>query len=93
MSSPSGAGGVASRALLRATAFLLLWLVLAGADPAGRVEATWVDRKARKGTGPSDHAPVIVDLDEAPDGDIGPIVPPPSAAVPKRGAVKLPQST
>ncbi|MCU1666420.1 MAG: exodeoxyribonuclease Xth [Pseudonocardia sp.] len=53
-------------------------LVLAGADPAGRVEATWVDRKARKGTGPSDHAPVIVDLDSAPDGDIGPVVPPPS---------------
>jgi exodeoxyribonuclease-3 len=53
-------------------------LVLAGADPAGRVAATWVDRKARKGTGPSDHAPVIVDLDTAPDGDIGPVVPPPS---------------
>lgn len=29
--------------------------------------------------GPSDHAPVFVDLDEAPDGDIGPVVPPPSA--------------
>ena len=50
-------------------------LVLAGADPAGRVAAAWVDRKARKGTGPSDHAPVIVDLDTAPDGDIGPVVP------------------
>ena len=46
---------------------------------AGRVRAAWVDRQARKGTGPSDHAPVIVDLDEAPDGDIGPVVPPPSA--------------
>ena len=53
-------------------------LVLAGADPAGRVAAAWVDRKARKGSGPSDHAPVIIDLDEAPDGDIGPVVPPPS---------------
>ncbi|WP_372452551.1 exodeoxyribonuclease III [Pseudonocardia nigra] len=53
-------------------------LVLAGADPAGRVAAAWVDRKARKGKGPSDHAPVIVDLDTAPDGDIGPVVPPPS---------------
>jgi exodeoxyribonuclease III len=53
-------------------------LVLAGADPAGRVAAAWVDRKARKGSGPSDHAPVIVDLDEALDGDIGPVVPPPS---------------
>ncbi|WP_141281563.1 exodeoxyribonuclease III [Pseudonocardia hydrocarbonoxydans] len=54
-------------------------LVLAGADPAGRVRAAWVDRHARKGKGPSDHAPVIVDLDTAPDGDIGPVVPPPSA--------------
>ena len=53
-------------------------LVLAGSDPAGRVSAAWVDRKARKGSGPSDHAPVIIDLDEAPDGDIGPVVPPPS---------------
>ncbi|GAA3221908.1 exodeoxyribonuclease III [Pseudonocardia petroleophila] len=53
-------------------------LVLAGADPAGRVAAAWVDRQARKGSGPSDHAPVIMDLDTAPDGDIGPVVPPPS---------------
>jgi exodeoxyribonuclease III len=53
-------------------------LVLAGADPAGRVRAAWIDRKARKGSGPSDHAPVMIDLDEAPDGDIGPVVPPPS---------------
>jgi exodeoxyribonuclease-3 len=51
-----------------------------------------VDRQARKGTLPSDHAPVIIDLDEAPDGDIGPVVPPPSAPVPRRGAFKLPQS-
>ncbi|MFI9557359.1 exodeoxyribonuclease III [Nonomuraea endophytica] len=67
-------------------------LVLASGPVAGRVRAAWVDRHARKGTGPSDHAPVIVDLDEAPDGDIGPVVPPPSAPVPKRGSVKLPQS-
>jgi exodeoxyribonuclease-3 len=53
-------------------------LVLCGADPAGRTKAAWIDRKARKGSGPSDHAPVVVDLDEAPDGDIGPVVPPPS---------------
>lgn len=53
-------------------------LVLCGADPAGRTKAAWIDRKARKGSGPSDHAPVMVDLDEAPDGDIGPVVPPPS---------------
>jgi exodeoxyribonuclease-3 len=67
-------------------------LVLASEPVANRVKAAWVDRHARKGTLPSDHAPVIVDLDEAPDGDIGPVVPPPSAAAPKRGAYKLPQS-
>jgi exodeoxyribonuclease-3 len=68
-------------------------LVLASAPVASRVRAAWVDRQARKGTLPSDHAPVIVDLDEAPDGDIGPVVPPPSAGAPKRGAFTLPQST
>ena len=67
-------------------------LVLAGGPVAERVRAAWVDRQARKGSGPSDHAPVIVDLDEAPDGDIGPVVPPPSAPVLKRGAKKLPQA-
>ncbi len=67
-------------------------LVLASAPVAGRVAAAWVDRHARKGTGPSDHAPVIVDLDEAPDGDIGPVVPPPSAPRARRGRVTLPQS-
>jgi exodeoxyribonuclease III len=56
-------------------------LVLASPAVAGRVRAAWVDRQARKGKGPSDHAPVMVDLDEAPDGDIGPVVPPPSAPV------------
>ena len=66
-------------------------LVLAGDPVAERVKAAWIDRKARKGTGPSDHAPVIVDLDTAPDGDIGPMVPPPSAGRPKR-PVKLPQA-
>ena len=67
-------------------------LILASAPVAARVRAAWVDRLARKGKGPSDHAPVIVDLDVAPDGDIGPVVPPPSAPVTKRGSVKLPQS-
>ena len=66
-------------------------LVLASDPVAARVKAAWVDRQARKGTGPSDHAPVMVDLDEAPDGDIGPMVPPPSARPRKRPA-KLPQS-
>lgn len=54
-------------------------LVLAGSTVTPRVCAAWVDRQARKGSGPSDHAPVIVDLDSAPDGDCGPVVPPPSA--------------
>jgi exodeoxyribonuclease-3 len=67
-------------------------LVLASESVADRVEAAWVDRQARKGSGPSDHAPVIVDLDEAPDGNIGPVVPPPSRPVMKRGAKKLPQA-
>ncbi|MBN9735749.1 Exodeoxyribonuclease III [Pseudonocardia sp. Ae168_Ps1] len=60
-------------------------LVLAGEDPAGRRAAVWVDRKARKGRSPSDHAPVVLDLDSAPDGDTGPVVPPPSAPAPLGG--------
>ena len=67
-------------------------LVLATDSVASRVKAAWVDRQARKGTGPSDHAPVIVDLDEAPDGDIGPVVPPPSSAGGRKSSFKLPQS-
>ena len=67
-------------------------LVLASSSVAGRVRAAWVDRQARKGSGPSDHAPVIVDLDQAPDGDIGPVVPPPSAPVKTSGAATLPQT-
>ena len=67
-------------------------LVLATAPVAGRVRAAWVDRQARKGSGPSDHAPVIVDLDVAPDGDIGPVVPPPSAPAAGRGRRTLPQA-
>jgi exodeoxyribonuclease-3 len=68
-------------------------LMLASDPVAERVKAAWIDRKARKGTGPSDHAPVIIDLDVAPDGDIGPVVPPPSA--PRGGrkrTTKLPQN-
>jgi exodeoxyribonuclease-3 len=67
-------------------------LILASHPVAARVKAAWVDRQARKGRGPSDHAPVIVDLDQAPDGDIGPMMPPPSNPVVKRGAKKLPQA-
>jgi exodeoxyribonuclease-3 len=67
-------------------------LILASGAVAGRVRAAWVDRQARKGSGPSDHAPVIMDLDEAPDGDIGPVVPPPSRPAPRHAKAKLPQS-
>jgi len=66
-------------------------LVLAGADVAPRVQAAFVDRQARKGTKPSDHAPVIVDLDDAPDGDIGPVVPPPSNPTKRNSSARLPQ--
>ena len=65
-------------------------LVLATAAVSDRVRAAWVDRQARKGSGPSDHAPVMVDLDEAPDGDIGPVIPPPSA--PAKRKVTLPKN-
>jgi exodeoxyribonuclease-3 len=67
-------------------------LTLASGPVAERVKAAWIDREARKGSGPSDHAPVIVDLDEAPDGDIGPVVPPPSRPAPRGAKAKLPQS-
>jgi exodeoxyribonuclease III len=67
-------------------------LVLASPTVAGRVRAAWVDRQARKGSGPSDHAPVIVDLDQTPDGDIGPVVPPPSTPFTKGDPPELPQS-
>jgi exodeoxyribonuclease-3 len=67
-------------------------LILASEPVARRVRAARVDRHARKGSGPSDHAPVIVDLDEALDGDIGPVVPPPSRPVTRRGAKRLPQA-
>ncbi|HTU96281.1 MAG TPA: exodeoxyribonuclease III [Solirubrobacteraceae bacterium] len=68
-------------------------LVLASGPVAERVQAAWVDRQARKGSGPSDHAPVIVDLDEAPDGDIGPVVPPPSNPAKRGTKKKLPQQS
>ena len=38
-------------------------LVYANTAFTGRVRDAFVDRDARKGKGPSDHAPVVVDLD------------------------------
>jgi exodeoxyribonuclease-3 len=37
-------------------------LVYATAPVAGDVRDAYIDREARKGKGPSDHAPVVVDL-------------------------------
>jgi exodeoxyribonuclease-3 len=37
-------------------------LVYASEAVAGRVDGAYVDREARKGRAPSDHAPVVVDL-------------------------------
>jgi len=37
-------------------------LVYATDEVAGRVRSAYVDREARKGKGPSDHAPIVVDL-------------------------------
>jgi exodeoxyribonuclease III len=67
-------------------------LALATGPVAKRVQAVWVDRHARKGAGASDHAPLIIDLDDAPNGDIGPVIPPPSAPPHKRGSFRLPQA-
>jgi exodeoxyribonuclease III len=38
-------------------------LVLASAALLPRIGDAWIDREARKGTAPSDHAPVVVDLE------------------------------
>ena len=40
-----------------------------------------------------DLAVSMTHLDDAPDGDIGPVVPPPSATTAGRGPVRLPQSS
>src|SRR3954471_19494005 len=67
-------------------------LVLASDPVAGRVKAAWIASHARNGSGPSDQAPAIVDLAQGPDGDTGPMVPPPSAKPAKPGTHKLPQA-
>jgi exodeoxyribonuclease-3 len=38
-------------------------LSLANAALVSRTRDVWVDRDARKGQGPSDHAPLVLDLD------------------------------
>ena len=40
-------------------------LALASDSVAARVKAAWVDRQARKGSGPSDHAPVWIEVTQA----------------------------
>ncbi len=37
-------------------------LVLASAPLAARIQWAVIDRNARKGTQPSDHAPVVIDV-------------------------------
>lgn len=46
-------------------------LVYASSSFAAAVTDAYVDREARKGRGPSDHAPVVVDLDVPGSGAIG----------------------
>ena len=41
-------------------------LILASQPVEARVRAAWIDREARKGKAPSDHAPVIIDLTAPP---------------------------
>src|SRR5918999_4346671 len=61
------------------------------------VRDRWPDERVftywdyRAGMFPKDLG-MRIDLDEAPDGNIGPVVPPPSRPVTKRGAKKLPQA-
>jgi exodeoxyribonuclease III len=37
-------------------------LAVANHALSARAQAVWVDRDARKGQGPSDHAPLVLDL-------------------------------
>ncbi|GAA1633793.1 exodeoxyribonuclease III [Actinoplanes couchii] len=46
-------------------------LVYASAGVAAKVSDAYVDREARKGKGPSDHAPVVVDLTGSPGDHVG----------------------
>ena len=40
-------------------------LVYASPELAGRVGSAYIDREARKGKLPSDHAPIVIDFDDA----------------------------
>ena len=65
-------------------------LVLASATVADRVRAVWSTGRPARAAGRA-ITPVIVDLDEAPDGEIGPV----AAALRPGGqarSAKLPQS-
>jgi exodeoxyribonuclease-3 len=42
-------------------------LVYATEPFAGQIRSAYVDREARKGKGPSDHAPIVVDTESATD--------------------------
>jgi exodeoxyribonuclease-3 len=57
-------------------------LILASGPVADRVVGAFVDRAARKGSQPSDHAPVVIDLDEARDDPQLPMIPMPTAGRP-----------
>jgi exodeoxyribonuclease-3 len=46
-------------------------LVLATPDLAGQVSDAVIDREARKGKGPSDHAPIVVDIERNPAAGLG----------------------
>ena len=59
----------AEEAFRRAARLRIDYLLVSG-DVAGRVRGVGVDRNFRKGTKPSDHAPLIAWLDEDP-GDRG----------------------
>jgi exodeoxyribonuclease-3 len=51
-----------------------------------------IEGEAGRGTGLSVNRRVIVALGEAPEGYIGPVVPPPAAPAACRRSVKLPQA-
>lgn len=53
-------------------------LVLLTADLAGAVGDAYIDREARKGTAPSDHAPVVVDFEPAQPAGVPTATAPPS---------------